>query len=304
MPPPALDLVDAAPAPRVDVHDAGTVAAPPAVAGPAAPVPATAARRRGARLARRAGRLLLRSSGLVAVLAFWQLGSTQDWFGATTPSPAEVWRAGHQLVQTGDLQHHLWVSLGRVTKGLTLGIAIGLVLGLAAGLVRTVEDVINAPIVALRMLPNLALVPIFIIWFGIGETPKIALITSGPIFAIYINVLHGIRGVDQRFVESARSCGVSRFGLVRQVVLPGALPQIFIGLRAALGIGWLSLVVAEQTATTSGVGFLMSEAREFLRTDVIFVILAVYAVLGVVTDLAVRGLELRALAWRRGFAGT
>ena len=176
----------------------------------------------------------------------------------------------------------------------------GLVLGLAAGLFKVAEDVIDAPLQALRMLPHLALVPVFIIWFGIGETAKVALITIGPIFPMYLNVFHGIRGVDERLVESARSCGVRGLELVRKVILPGALPQILVGLRQSLGIGWLSLVVAEMTATTSGIGFLVTDAKEFLRTDVVFVVLVVYALLGLATDLLVRAIERKALAWRRG----
>jgi sulfonate transport system permease protein len=246
---------------------------------------------------------LRRLTGLVAVLVLWQVGASAGWLGSTTPSPTDVVAAARELVSSGELQHHLGVSLARVAKGLAIGLSVGLILGLAAGLLRLAEDLIDAPIQSLRMLPHLALVPVFIIWFGIGETSKIALIAIGPIFPLYLNVLHGIRGVDERLVESARSCGVTRLGLILRVILPGALPQILVGLRQALGIGWLSLVVAEQTATTAGVGFLMNDAREFLRTDVIFVVLVIYALLGLFTDLFVRLIERRALAWRRGFAG-
>jgi sulfonate transport system permease protein len=244
-----------------------------------------------------------RVSGLIAILILWQVGATAGWLGTTTPSPTDVVNAARELIGSGELAHHLGVSLTRVAKGLAIGLTVGLLLGLAAGLLRLAEELVDAPIQSLRMLPHLALVPIFIIWFGIGETSKIALIAIGPIFPLYLNVLHGIRGVDERIVESARSCGVGRLGLIFRVILPGALPQILVGLRQALGLGWLSLVVAEQTATTSGVGFLMNDAREFLRTDVIFVVLVIYALLGLATDLFVRLIERRALAWRRGFAG-
>ncbi|GGJ70581.1 ABC transporter permease [Streptomyces brasiliensis] len=248
-------------------------------------------------------RYLRRVSGLVAVVLLWWLGTGQGWLGSTTPSPSAVWNAGVELVRSGDYAHHLLVSLGRVGKGLLFGIPLGILLGLGAGLTKAVEDVVDAPIQAFRMLPHLALAPVFIIWFGIGETSKTMLILIGPVFPLYINVLHGIRGVDNKLVEVARSCGLGRWGLTRRVILPGALPQILVGLRQALGIGWLTLVVAEQTATTSGIGYLMSDAREFLRTDVMFVVLVTYALLGVLSDLLVRLLERRALAWRRGFAG-
>lgn len=244
-----------------------------------------------------------RLSGLAVIVAFWQYAAPRGWLGSTTPAPTDVWAAAVELIRTGELQAHLLVSLERVAKGLAFGLTAGLLLGMLAGLVKAGEDVVDAPIQALRMLPHLALVPLFIIWFGIGETEKIALITIGPIFPLYINVLHGIRGVDERYVESARSCGLGTFGLIRRVILPGAVPQIFVGVRQALGIGWLSLVVAEQTATTRGIGFLMNDAREFLRTDIIFVVLVVYAALGLLTDQIVRLVERRTLAWRRGFTG-
>ena len=269
--------------------------------GPA-PEPGSPAEPTWRRLARRATPAR-RVTGLIAVLVLWQVGATAGWLGTTTPSPTAVIDAARELIGNGELAHHLGVSLTRVAKGLAIGLSAGLLLGLAAGLLRLAEDLVDAPIQSLRMLPHLALVPIFIIWFGIGETSKIALIAIGPIFPLYLNVLHGIRGVDERLVESARSCGVTRLGLIFRVILPGALPQILVGLRQALGLGWLSLVVAEQTATTSGIGFLMNDAREFLRTDVIFVVLVIYALLGLFTDLFVRLIERRALAWRRGFAG-
>ncbi|RKN44777.1 ABC transporter permease [Streptomyces hoynatensis] len=283
---------------QAPVLTAPAPAAPPPEPGPAAPRTRARGRRpRGAAVA------LRRVSGLAAVLLLWWLGTRQGWFGSTTPSPGSVREAAVELLESGDFGHHLLVSLGRVGRGLALGIPLGLVLGLAAGLTRWVEDVLDPPIQALRMLPHLALAPVFIIWFGIGETSKTMLILIGPVFPLYINVLHGIRGVDNRLVEAARSCGLGRWGLTRRVILPGALPQIFVGLRQALGIGWLTLVVAEQTATTSGIGYLMTDAREFLRTDVMFVVLVTYALLGVLSDLLVRLLERRALAWRRGFAG-
>jgi sulfonate transport system permease protein len=266
-----------------------------------APEPEAPAEPRWRRVARRVTPAR-RVTGLIAVLVLWQVGATAGWLGTTTPSPTAVIDAARELIGNGELAHHLGVSLTRVAKGLAIGLSAGLLLGLAAGLLRLAEDLVDAPIQSLRMLPHLALVPIFIIWFGIGETSKIALIAIGPIFPLYLNVLHGIRGVDERLVESAWSCGVTRLGLIFRVILPGALPQILVGLRQALGLGWLSLVVAEQTATTSGIGFLMNDAREFLRTDVIFVVLVIYALLGLFTDLFVRLIERRALAWRRGFA--
>ncbi|GGJ79850.1 ABC transporter permease [Pilimelia anulata] len=271
----------------------------PAAAPPAAARPPGAARRLGRRLIG-----LRKLTGLVAVLLAWQWGTAHgDAWGAMTPSPAEVGAAAAELLRSGELADHLAVSLGRVGAGLAIGLGAGLLLGLGAGLLRLVEDVVDAPLQALRMLPHLALLPLFIIWFGIGEQSKVTLIAVGAVFPLYLNVLHGIRGVDERLVESARSCGVRGPALVRRVILPGALPQILIGLRQALGVGWLGLVVAELVNAEAGIGFLLNDAKEFLRTDKIFVVLVLYALFGVATDQLVRFVERRALAWRRGFAG-
>ncbi|UGT43275.1 ABC transporter permease [Nocardia yamanashiensis] len=255
-----------------------------------------------AAVARRVGGVIRKSSGLVLVLVLWQLGA-RGWLGPTTPAPTEVLEAGRELVASGELWRHLAASSRRVGVGLAIGIAIGLVLGAAAGLFRLAEDLVNGPLQALRMLPTLALVPVFIIWFGIGDPFKIALIIVAPIFPIYLNVLAGIRGVDRRLVEAAESLGLNRWQLTTRIILPGALPQILVGLRQSLGLGWLTLVVAEMQTTPVGLGFLMNDAKEFLRTDQIFLVLVIYALLGLLTDLFVRALERRFLAWRTGFEG-
>nr|WP_202927227.1 ABC transporter permease [Gordonia desulfuricans] len=247
-------------------------------------------------------RLLRQSIGLVLVVVVWQLGA-RTWLGATTPAPTDVVDAGWQLATSGELWHHLAASTRRVAIGLAIGITIGTLLGVAAGLVRVAEDLINAPVQVLRMMPAVALVPVFIIWFGIDDVFKIALIIVAPIFPMYVNVFAGIRSVDQKLIEAAESLNLTRFELMRFILLPGALPQTFVGLRQALGIGWLVLVVAEMQTTTVGLGFVMNDAKEYLRTDQIFLVLVIYAVLGLVTDFAVRLLEKRFLRWRNGFEG-
>jgi sulfonate transport system permease protein len=278
----------------------------PAAAVATASVPHTipAATRRAVRRDRRRMAVIARrASGLLAVLAFWQFAATAGWLGTLLPTPVQVWDAAFELVRTGELQAHLGASVERVAKGLAIGLTAGLLLGLLAGLLKSAEDIVDPPLQALRMIPHLALVPVFIVWFGIGETSKVALILIGPMFPLYLNVLHGIRGVDARLVEAASSFGLGRFEVIRRVILPGALPQIFVGLRQAIGIAWLTLVVAEQTAAPRGIGTLLSDARDALRMDIIFVLLVLYALLGVATDLFVRALEHRTLRWRQGFTG-
>jgi sulfonate transport system permease protein len=169
-----------------------------------------------------------------------------------------------------------------------------------AGLTRLGDDIVDPPLQAARMLPHLGLIPLLIIWIGIGEELKISLVAFGAFFPIYLNVYAGIRGIDARLVEAARSCGLSRPGLIRHVVLPGTQPSVFLGLRIAFAAGWLSLVVGEQVNGQSGIGFLMMEAREFSQTDVVVLGLVVYAVLGLVSDVLIRLVERRTLVWRRG----
>jgi len=247
---------------------------------------------------------LRRSIGLIALGLFWQWVSTRHWWHGNIPSPHEVWDAFVRLERSGQLWPNLQASLGRAARGLAIGGGLGLVAGTLAGLLRLGEDIIDAPFQALRMMPSLALVPLFIIWFGLGDTSKIALISVGVFGPIYLNTFHGIRNVDARHVEAVSSFGVGRLGLVYHVIIPGALPQLVVGLRQAFGVAWFTLVVAEQIRSDSGLGSLMTDAQQYLRTDVIFVVLVIYGLLGLCSDLFVRFLERRALAWRRSFKGS
>ncbi len=221
----------------------------------------------------------------------------------TLAAPSAILASGWGLVASGDLPWNLAVSLGRAAAGLTIGVAAGSALALVAGLSRLGEDIVDAPVQMLRTLPFLALVPLFILWFGIGETPKIALVALGSAFPVYLNLFAGIRGVDPKLAEMGRVFGLDRAGLIRHVVLPGALPSALVGLRYSLGLAWLSLVVAEQINANAGIGYLINDARDFLRTDVILVCLVVYALLGLAADMLVRMLERRLLAWRPGLVG-
>jgi sulfonate transport system permease protein len=240
----------------------------------------------------------------LALIALWQLGSSLGAISsATLASPLDVARTGWDLTTSGDLTRNLAVSLRRAGAGLLLGGTAGLALGIAAGLFRLGEELVDATMQMLRTIPFLALVPLFILWFGIGEASKVAVVAFGTAFPIYLNTYAGIRNVDDRLVESARVAGLGRLGMIREVVVPGALPSILVGLRYSLGIAVIALVVAEQINATEGVGALMAEAREFLRTDVIVVCLVVYSLLGLAADIVVRMLERRLLGWRRSFSG-
>ncbi|MFD6431172.1 ABC transporter permease [Streptomyces venezuelae] len=252
----------------------------------------------------RVPRWLRRTSGPLALLALWQvLSVTGVLAGDVLASPGTVARVAGDLIENGSLQNAMGVSLQRVALGLLFGTVVGTALALVSGLFRIGEDLVDASVQMLRTVPFVGLIPLFIIWFGIGEAPKIAIITLGVSFPLYLNVYAGIRGVDAQLIEAGESLGLSRWGLVRHVILPGALPGAMTGLRYSLGISWLALVFAEQVNADAGLGFLMVQARDFLRTDVIVVCLVVYAFLGLTADFVVRTLERLLLQWRPTFTG-
>ncbi|MFJ7903299.1 ABC transporter permease [Streptomyces sp. NPDC096198] len=252
----------------------------------------------------RVPRWLRRTTGPLVLLGLWQLlGATGLLASDVLASPGRIARVGGGLLADGSLTSAMGTSLQRVVFGLLFGTLIGTGLALVSGLFRIGEDLVDAPVQMLRTVPFVGLIPLFIIWFGIGEAPKVAIITLGVTFPLYLNVHAGIRGVDAQLIEAGESLGLSRWGLVRHVVLPGALPGALTGLRYSLGIAWLALVFAEQINADSGIGFLMVQARDFLRTDVIVVCLIVYAFLGLLADFIVRSLERLLLQWRPTFTG-
>jgi sulfonate transport system permease protein len=242
----------------------------------------------------------------VAVVLLWQLLSSVKVIPADKlPPPSTVWHTAVSLATTnspayGTLPGAMAVSVQRMAIGFALGGTIAVLLALVAGLSRLGENAVDPLLQILRMLPLFGLIPVFIVWFGIGELPKIILIALGTAIPLYLNTFSGIRSVDGKLAEVGRVLGLRRGEMIRHVILPGALPQFLVGLRQSLGVAWLALVVAEQVNANAGLGFMISQATQFLRNDVILVALAVYAVLGLFTDALVRLLERKALAWRRG----
>jgi sulfonate transport system permease protein len=205
---------------------------------------------------------------------------------------------GWRLANSGELGSALLVSSGRISLGLLFGVTAGVTLGLLSGLSRWGDALLDPPVQALRTLPHLGLVPLFILWFGIDETPKVLLIAMGVAFPLYLAVHSGVHQSDPKLIEAARVLGLTSWQRVWHVSLPSALPHALVGLRQGLGMAWLSLIVAEQVNSNAGLGFMINNAREFLQTDVIVVGLLVYAALGLLTDVVVRTLEGRALSWR------
>jgi sulfonate transport system permease protein len=242
------------------------------------------------------------AGGPLALLGVWELAVTAGGVPATKlPAPVTVISALGHLISSGQLGSALAISTQRVVLGLLLGVAVGSLLALASGLTQLGERLVDPVMHMFRTMPVLALLPVFVVWFGIGERAKVFLIAWAVLFPIYINLFAGIKGVDPKLLEAGRVLGLGRIGQIRQVILPGATPQFLTGLRLAMGVSWLVLVAAEEINATSGLGFLITNASSLEQTDVIFAVLIVYSLLGVTSDLIVRLIERWALAWRSSY---
>jgi sulfonate transport system permease protein len=266
--------------------------------------PTTADRRRAASSGWRS---ILRSrwaviGGPLLLLIIWQLAVTVGHVAPNKiPSPSATIHALGTLISTGELGKALVASLRRVILGLLLGVSVGSFFALASGLTALGERLIDPVVHMFRTMPVLALLPLFVIWFGIGDEGKIFLIAWAVMFPIYINLFAGIKSVDPKLLEAGRVLGLNRMGQIRQVILPGAMPQFLTGLRLAMGVSWLVLVAAEQINATSGLGYLIIDAQNLFQTDVIFALLLVYCLLGLASDVIVRLIERWALAWRSSY---
>lgn len=268
------------------------------------PIPVTTVQTRTARRENRLPRWLFKLISPIALVVFWQvLSSTGVLSDDTLASPATVAGTAVELWDEGRLQEAIAASMQRVGAGLVIGVVAAIVLATLSGLFRRGEDIIDAPMQMLRTVPVIGLIPLLIIWFGIGEQPKIVLIALAVTFPLYMNIYGGIRNVDAGLVEAAKTLGLGWFAQVRHIILPAAMPNALVGLRYSLGSAWLALVFGETINATAGIGYEMNMAREFFQTDVIVVCLVLYALLGLVADFIVRLLERTVLAWRPAFSG-
>jgi sulfonate transport system permease protein len=256
---------------------------------------------------RRRGRRWYRLISPVAVVGLWQAASSTGILPASKlVSPASIAHTAYTLVVTnsptyGTLQESLLVSFERWAVGFSIGIVVAVLLAVVTGLSRVGETVADPILQALRSIPLLGLIPLFIVWFGIGELPKVLFVMLSALFPMYLNTFAGIRGVDSKLGELGHVLGLRRGEMIRHIVLPGALPQALTGLQLSVISSLLALVVGEQINATSGLGFMITQAQQFLDNSVIMVALIVYAILGLFLNGAVRLLERKALAWRRDF---
>jgi sulfonate transport system permease protein len=280
-------------------YEAGAVTAAPEPASltPARPTQARTDRRR-----KRAWMIARRSLVPILLVVLWQIASWAGWIDSgTLASPVEVWHAFVDSWTSGQLGPSILTSLRRVLIGLAIGVSVGTILGLIAGLSRWGEEIVDGPMQMIRSLPFLGLMPLLIVWLGIGEGVKIGLVVIGVIYPVYLNLHKGIRSVDPRFAELSKACGVGRLGVITKVILPGALPAFLVGLRFSLGIAWLSLVIGETVNADKGIGYLIFQGQQYLETDVIVMGLVLYAILGLILEGIVRLIEWRLLPWRKEF---
>ena len=238
----------------------------------------------------------------IALLALWQLAAEIGWLSSRIlPEPLAVARAFWALAASGELWTHVRTSLGRAITSFIIGGGLGLLLGLLTGSFRSAETLLDTTLQMVRNIPALALIPLVILWFGIDETAKLFLLAVGVFFPVYLNTFHGIRATDAGLIEMARSYGLRGWPLYRDVILPGALPSILVGVRFSLGLVWVLLIVAETISAQAGIGYMTMNAREFLQTDVVLVGILLYALLGKLADMLSRGLERYWLRWHPGY---
>nr|WP_230596726.1 MULTISPECIES: ABC transporter permease [Rhodococcus] len=242
---------------------------------------------------------VVRALSPVVLLVLWQIASAAGVLSERVlPAPSLIFDAGLELMRNGELANALAISGTRVVQGLVLGGVIGVALGALVGLSKLAEATVDPPLQMLRALPHLGLIPLFILWFGIGETPKILLVALGVAFPLYLNTFSAIRQIDRNFLDTAVVLGFSWRQRFTTIIAPSIAPQLLVGLRQSLAIAWLSLIVAEQINAESGLGYIINNARDFLRVDTIIFGLVVYALMGIATDGIVRILEKRALRYR------
>lgn len=238
----------------------------------------------------------------IFLLILWQISSKLGWLSTRIlPAPSDVVQTFLQLLSSGELLRNISISTGRALLGFVIGGGIGFILGLLNGLFVLSEKLTDTSLQMLRNIPHLALIPLVIIWFGIGEPARVFLVALGVFFPVYINTFYGIRNVDKGLVEMGKVYGLNNAALFWEVIFPGALPSILVGVRFALGIMWLTLIVAETIASNSGLGFMAMTAREFMRTDVVVLSILIYALLGKLADIVAGFLEKKFLSWHPSY---
>ncbi|QIZ42828.1 ABC transporter permease [Bacillus sp. RZ2MS9] len=240
----------------------------------------------------------------VIILIIWQLAGVFGLVSKTVlPTPLDIFLAFQELIKTGELFGHLSISVFRAAAGFFIGGGLGIILGTIVGFSTRSEQYLDPSVQMLRTVPHLAVAPLFVLWFGFGETSKVLLIADGAFFPLYVNAFLGIRGVDSKLFDVARVLEFSKRKLITKLILPAALPNLLLGARLSLGVAWVSLVVAELMGSTEGIGYMIMDSRQFSNTDIVFVGIIIFAFVGKFSDSLVRLLEVKFLRWRDNFKG-
>ncbi|ABK85895.1 alkanesulfonates transport system permease [Bacillus thuringiensis str. Al Hakam] len=240
----------------------------------------------------------------IIILIIWQLAGVFGLVSKTVlPTPLDIFLAFQELIKTGELFGHLSISVFRAAAGFFIGGSLGIILGTIVGFSTRSEQYLDPSVQMLRTVPHLAVAPLFVLWFGFGETSKVLLIADGAFFPLYVNAFLGIRGVDSKLFDVARVLEFSKRKLITKLILPAALPNLLLGARLSLGVAWVSLVVAELMGSTEGIGYMIMDARQFSNTDIVFVGIIIFAFVGKFSDSLVRLLEVKFLRWRDNFKG-
>lgn len=235
----------------------------------------------------------------LGLLVLWEGAARTGLLEPTVaPAPLEVLRSGLTALRHEQLLSHLGVSALRAGAGLLVGSVLGVLLGFLTGLSRPMQLLLDGPLQMVRAVPVLAITPLVILWFGLGEAAKLFIVALTVLFPVYLNTFHGVRSVDPQLVEMARVYRVRGFAFYREIIFPAALPSILVGVRFALGLSWLVLIVAESLGATQGLGYVAMNAREFMQMDRLVLTIALWAALGKLADVAARNLERALLPWQ------
>ena len=240
----------------------------------------------------------------VLLLSVWQAAVDLKWVKPILlPAPTTVAATFWSMVVSGELPKHLAISLWRVLEGFAIASVFGLMLGIGIGLSRRLDRMTDLTLQLIKPIPPISWIPLAILWFGIGEVGKIYIIFLGAFFPVLVNTIDGIRQTDHRYVELAEVLEISRARLIAQVILPSALPAIMTGLRVGLMVAWMCVVAAELIAASSGVGFLIMDARLLSQTDQVLVGMITIGAMGKLLDVILKRLELRIISWRSAYQG-
>ena len=234
----------------------------------------------------------------IILMLTWIYFSETGQLNKLFPKPQELVSTTLRFIKDGTLAANLEISIARAAGGLAIGGTVGFLLGMFTGLYHRADQVLNTPIQMIKSVPRLAILPLILVWFGIGETSKVVLIALSTFFPIYLNTFHGIRSIDRGLIEMGRVYGLSSWDMFRHIIFPGAVSSIMIGVRQSIGGTWLILIVAETVAAKSGIGFMATNAREYMMMDVIVLSMILYALLGSISDLAAVALTKRLLRWK------